>query len=97
MAVVIDCARWSTEEIRALINNWRNEEIQQKFDGTVRDSAVRAPQQLDSALDRQPKTQGERIRGVRKKPPPPQDPGVERNSLKNINQRERSCCLLPHK
>ncbi|GFT66170.1 hypothetical protein TNCV_650211 [Trichonephila clavipes] len=40
MAAVIDCARWSTEEIRALINIWENQEMQQKFDGTVRDSEV---------------------------------------------------------
>ncbi|GFQ92620.1 zinc finger protein with KRAB and SCAN domains 2 [Trichonephila clavata] len=40
MAAVVECARWCTEEIRALINIWGNLDVQQKFDGTVRDSEV---------------------------------------------------------
>ncbi|GFQ90440.1 zinc finger protein with KRAB and SCAN domains 2 [Trichonephila clavata] len=34
------CARWLTKEIRALINIWGNQDVQQKFDVTVRDSEV---------------------------------------------------------
>ncbi|GFR29102.1 zinc finger protein with KRAB and SCAN domains 2 [Trichonephila clavata] len=40
MAAVVECARWCTEEIRALINIWGNLDVQKKFDGTVRDSEV---------------------------------------------------------
>ncbi|GFU71530.1 hypothetical protein TNCV_4310261 [Trichonephila clavipes] len=35
-----DIARWTTEEVSALINIWGDQSIQQQFDGTVRDSEV---------------------------------------------------------
>ncbi|GFS51342.1 zinc finger protein with KRAB and SCAN domains 2 [Trichonephila clavipes] len=40
MAAVLDCARWTTEEVLALINIWGDQSTQQQFDGTVRDSEV---------------------------------------------------------
>ncbi|GFT21714.1 hypothetical protein TNCV_2969691 [Trichonephila clavipes] len=40
MVAFTDCARWSTEEIRALINIWGNQEMQPKFDGTAQNSEV---------------------------------------------------------